>query len=450
MTDDLIEALRHLDGVEYPGRADRLDLSCVVRAGRRRRTTRRIAGASTACLVVLALGLTAPSALHRYLDRQPTFPVGTPTTAASATEAASPTPTSTDTGSDFASFVPAQLEADQIPPATAVLAPGITAVTGVPAVAAVEVGEGDKISDRWYYAGQADATTLVLHVGAADDGQVFALYGRLDGATSTVASDATEARFDAYPYAAPWATTALPGRDGTFIAGVTPPGVAHAFYVSSGGFDTGDGTRRFALEVPTFAVPDVATVPDPDERMFALAFTNRPYDATNGMVYTGADGKIITDPACVADACPSTTSLPDLPAAYAEIQTILSGTRPTGTAIPMCAVFPAPASPLPGDIEGFWNATPADANGNVLTDPAQWPALLREHPRVALVDTATGSVISTWDRIACGPDPDFVPAPLGSGPGGPTAPASWPAGSVAVVDMDTGEMIYVLDSPGNH
>ena len=77
------------------------------------------------------------------------------------------------------------------------------------------------------------------------------------------------------------------------------------------------------------------------------------------------------------------------------------------------------------------------------------PAEPREHPRVALVDTATGSVVSTWDRIACGPDPDFVPAPLSSGPSGPTAPVSWPAGSIAVVDMDTNEMIYVLDSPGN-
>ena len=68
--------------------------------------------------------------------------------------------------------------------------------------------------------------------------------------------------------------------------------------------------------------------------------------------------------------------------------------------------------------------SPADADANVLWDPALWPAEPREHPRVALVDTATGSVISTWDRIACGPDPDFVPTPLSSGPSGPTAPFS--------------------------
>ena len=178
--------------------------------------------------------------------------------------------------------------------------------------------------------------------------------------------------------------------------------------------------------MPLFDVPRVATVPDPGERMFALAFTqpatDRIYDMTNAMVFTTADGSIV-DPSCDGGACPSaSTSVPD---AYAEIQAILDGTLRTP-----CAEFPATPS-TPGDADGWWNASPADADANVLWDAGLWPSEPREHPRVALVDTDTGAVISTWDRIACGPDPTFVP----------TRKPDWPAHSVAVVDMDSGETI---------
>lgn len=138
----------------------------------------------------------------------------------------------------------------------------------------------------------------------------------------------------------------------------------------------------------------------------------------------------------------------------AGILTLLVGCAPTspGTALPtadpstasratssatpsahpsLCAEFPARA-PTPGDVEGFFNATPADENGDIITDPALWtdPRMLA-HPRVALVSTDTGAVITKYDRVTCGEDPDCVAAPG----------TDWPRGRTAVVDIDTGEVI---------
>jgi hypothetical protein len=94
----------------------------------------------------------------------------------------------------------------------------------------------------------------------------------------------------------------------------------------------------------------------------------------------------------------------------------------------LCAEFPQ------GDVEGWWNAAPADENGNVIDDPALWPEeRITEHPRVALVATDTGAVISTWDRVACGQDNDYQPA----------LQEDWPKGAIVIVDMDTNELLGV-------
>lgn len=100
----------------------------------------------------------------------------------------------------------------------------------------------------------------------------------------------------------------------------------------------------------------------------------------------------------------------------------------------LCAQFPG-GSTSPGDLEGFFNATPADEHGRVLTDPSRWDTRLREHPRVALVEVDTGRVVSTYDRVSCTvDDPAYVPPP---------ADPAWPSGGTAVVDMDTGATIDV-------
>jgi hypothetical protein len=101
-----------------------------------------------------------------------------------------------------------------------------------------------------------------------------------------------------------------------------------------------------------------------------------------------------------------------------------------------CAEFPAGISPEGPDFEGWWSSAPADADGTVLTDPADWPAQMREHPRTALVDAATGRVVSTWDRLACGPIHDF------------TTPSQLTGSQIVVLDADTGDILETLAARG--
>jgi hypothetical protein len=100
----------------------------------------------------------------------------------------------------------------------------------------------------------------------------------------------------------------------------------------------------------------------------------------------------------------------------------------------LCAEFPAVGS-LPGDLEGWWNGTPANADGSIIQNPEDWPdSRPREHPRVAVVAVATAEVYSTWDRTTCGDDPTYTPIRTDQ----------WPAvGEVdtVVLDMDTGEVL---------
>lgn len=100
----------------------------------------------------------------------------------------------------------------------------------------------------------------------------------------------------------------------------------------------------------------------------------------------------------------------------------------------LCAEFPATTTG-PRDLEGWWSSTPANPDGSVIHDPADWvEPRMREHPRVAVLDVATAAVISTWDRRTCAADPAYVP----------TRTDAWPSPDDAnrvVVDMDSGEVL---------
>jgi hypothetical protein len=105
-----------------------------------------------------------------------------------------------------------------------------------------------------------------------------------------------------------------------------------------------------------------------------------------------------------------------------------------------CAELPPAREARPGDLEGWFNATPARADGSVLQDPEQWgEPLMRLHPRVALVDVDTATVISTYDRVACASEiPGYVP---------PAPGPQWTAGSTVILDADTGEVLGVHAHP---
>lgn len=99
----------------------------------------------------------------------------------------------------------------------------------------------------------------------------------------------------------------------------------------------------------------------------------------------------------------------------------------------LCAEFPARETSSPVDrVEGWWNATPADPRtGEALADPVDWEdARMREHPRVAVVDSQSGSW-ATWDRTSCGEALEYFAV----------VEADWPALSYVVVDVDSGELL---------
>lgn len=114
-----------------------------------------------------------------------------------------------------------------------------------------------------------------------------------------------------------------------------------------------------------------------------------------------------------------------------------AGVAPGAVSSPvLCAEFPP--SRAPGD--GWWNASPATADGAVVRDSSDWPdPRPREHPRVVLVDVDEGVVLSAWDRVACDDDiPGYVPPAPGPG---------WEPGTIVVLDADTGELLDSMTGP---
>lgn len=103
----------------------------------------------------------------------------------------------------------------------------------------------------------------------------------------------------------------------------------------------------------------------------------------------------------------------------------------------LCAEFPQMKATGKGDLEGWWSSTPANPDGSVIENPADWPEpKMAQHPRTAVIDVESGEVLSTWDRTTCTDDPDFVPVPN----------ELWPAVTddmreFVVVDMDTNEVV---------
>lgn len=103
----------------------------------------------------------------------------------------------------------------------------------------------------------------------------------------------------------------------------------------------------------------------------------------------------------------------------------------------MCAEFPVLGSNGPS-YEGWWSSSPAAEDGSLVTDPADWPPIMREHPQTAEIDTRTGKVLESFDRYSCGPVAGYVvPAGL-----------ELPADAVTVVDAITGEILETMSPPG--
>jgi len=89
-----------------------------------------------------------------------------------------------------------------------------------------------------------------------------------------------------------------------------------------------------------------------------------------------------------------------------------------------------------GGFEGWWNSTPADADGND-ADPSTWPKEMLEHPATAQVVAATGHVLEVCDR-GTGFDAATYRAPQDR--------RGWPRHGVVLLDARTGKLLEVLGS----
>lgn len=83
-----------------------------------------------------------------------------------------------------------------------------------------------------------------------------------------------------------------------------------------------------------------------------------------------------------------------------------------------------------GGLEGWWNATPANADGTVMA-VEEWPQQILDHPATVQVETVSGAVLESFDRRVCGPVEPYVPPPLDT----------LPADAIVVLDALTGEIL---------
>lgn len=95
----------------------------------------------------------------------------------------------------------------------------------------------------------------------------------------------------------------------------------------------------------------------------------------------------------------------------------------------LCATLPAG---IAGPYEGWFNSTPALPDGSVATDAEDFPDDIREHPRVVLVNTWSGEVVASYDRVRCGRVDGWEV---------PDEASSWPEHSIVVVDATTGDVV---------
>ncbi|MGC5168910.1 hypothetical protein [Luteimicrobium sp. DT211] len=87
-----------------------------------------------------------------------------------------------------------------------------------------------------------------------------------------------------------------------------------------------------------------------------------------------------------------------------------------------------------GGFEGWWNSTPADADGGY-AEPSTWEPVMLEHPATAQVVTDTGAAIEVCDR-GTGFDTESYRAPKSR--------SGWPKHGVVLLDARTGKLLETL------
>ncbi|WP_069385923.1 hypothetical protein [Cellulosimicrobium cellulans] len=89
-------------------------------------------------------------------------------------------------------------------------------------------------------------------------------------------------------------------------------------------------------------------------------------------------------------------------------------------------------------LEGWWNGTPANADGGMLP-VEEWPQQILDHPATVTLETVDGTVLESFDRRTCTGVTDYVPPPLDQ----------LPPDAIVVLDAQTGEVLaeHPLNTP---
>jgi hypothetical protein len=181
-----------------------------------------------------------------------------------------------------------------------------------------------------------------------------------------------------------------------------------------------DGTTGRSVTVPTFAAPT-----EDGRLLYLVAF-----DPTAGV--SDGEGYAVTITDDAGERLTAGCAGGDLEACIASVA------DPVSDLPEMCAEFPPGTSGTGPSYEGWWSSSPATEGGDgILTDPADWPPIMREHPRTVQIDTRTGKVIESFDRYTCSSIADYeVPAGL-----------ELPPDAVVVLDADTGQILQTMSPP---
>lgn len=381
-----------------------LDPDSVLAASRRKRRVMRVAGAG-AVLVVLGLATVGAADLVGQWDR-PVPPVD---------EAPVPDPT------EDAPVVG--------------LAEGIRAVnrpvemTLADGAAVLDVGMGDwsSFGDRLALTtGPAKGANPAVDVDAVFDAAVPGAEVRLwtasaEGLRSRVATLSWLPSDDPQDYpdsVYPAATKVVESNTGqTLLIGAVPSWITDPMVSLHLASDVrlADGTTGRSMNVPTFAAPTA------DGRLLYLIA----FDPTVGV--SDGEGYAVT----IGDDAGQTLTAG---CAGGDVEACIASVADPVSDLPqMCGVLGNLSSGVPV-YEGWWSASPAWPGGEDITDPADWPPIVREHPQTAQIDTRTRTVLETVDRYACGPLVGYeIPADL-----------ELPPDATVIVDAVTGEILETM------
>ncbi|WP_084125020.1 hypothetical protein [Demequina sp. NBRC 110054] len=132
-----------------------------------------------------------------------------------------------------------------------------------------------------------------------------------------------------------------------------------------------------------------------------------------------------------AEVGPATEATPSTAASHGPA--VMEGSGADAAACRPATVIAGKAAGGVGGVEGYWNSTPVRACED-------WDQVILSHPETATINTTDGTMIEASYRTSMAALGDY--ADLGPDFVVPDPDPEWPAKSVIVIDVATGEILY--------